>query len=109
MNTDEHSLKTRSDRQESLSASICVHRCSSVAHVFLTGACVAWQRIRGHDAQIEAFRRAVRRGRLAHAYLFTGPSGVGKRLFAVELAKTLFCPNATPEQWQACDNCSSCQ
>jgi DNA polymerase-3 subunit delta' len=69
---------------------------------------LAWQRIRGHDALVEGFRRAVRRGRLAHAYLFTGPSGVGKRLFAVELANSLLCENAAPDSLQACDRCPSC-
>ena len=69
---------------------------------------MAWQRIRGHDALVEGFRRAVRRGRLAHAYLFTGPAGVGKRLFAVELAKALLCENAAPDGLQACDRCPSC-
>ena len=59
---------------------------------------MSWERVRGHEAQAEAFARAVRRGRLAHAYLFVGPPGVGKRLFAVELAKALLCearPDAT--------------
>ena len=69
---------------------------------------MAWQRVRGHDALVEGFRRAVRRGRLAHAYLFTGPAGVGKRLFAVELAKALLCEKATEGSVQACDNCPSC-
>ena len=40
---------------------------------------------------IEAFGQAVRRGRLAHAYLFVGPASVGKRLFAGEFAKALLC------------------
>ena len=52
---------------------------------------MSWEQVRGHEAQAEAFARAVRRGRLAHAYLFVGPPGVGKRLFAVELAKALLC------------------
>jgi DNA polymerase-3 subunit delta' len=69
---------------------------------------LAWQRIRGHDALVEGFRRAVRRGRLAHAYLFTGPAGVGKRLFALELAKSLLCEKAADGSLQACDHCSSC-
>jgi DNA polymerase-3 subunit delta' len=69
---------------------------------------LAWQRIRGHDALVEGFRRAVRRGRLAHAYLFTGPAGVGKRLFAVELAKALLCEKSPEGSLQACDRCPSC-
>src|SRR5438445_333598 len=52
---------------------------------------MSWQHIRGHDSLIQAFDQAVRRGRLAHAYLFVGPAGVGKRLFAGELAKALLC------------------
>ena len=50
---------------------------------------MSWKRVRGHDAWVQAFDHAVRRGRLAHAYLFIGPPGVGKRLFAQELAKAL--------------------
>jgi DNA polymerase-3 subunit delta' len=69
---------------------------------------LAWQRIRGHDALLEGFRRAVRRGRLAHAYLFTGPAGVGKRLFAVELAKSLLCEKAAEDELQPCDHCPAC-
>ncbi len=57
---------------------------------------------------VEGFRRAVRRGRLAHAYLFTGPAGIGKRLFAVELAKSLLCENAAEGELEACDRCPSC-
>lgn len=69
---------------------------------------MSWNRIRGHDAIVQEFAQAIRRGRLGHAYLFTGPVGVGKRLFAEELAKTLLCENATPDKWQACDTCTSC-
>lgn len=70
---------------------------------------MSWQRIRGHEALIEKFHDAVQRGRLAHAFLFVGPVGIGKRLFAHEFAKTILCENATPEKWQACERCSSCQ
>ncbi len=68
---------------------------------------MSWQRIRGHDAQIKSFAQAVRRGRLAHAYLFSGPPGIGKRLFAHELAKALLC-EAGGDELQACDECHSC-
>jgi DNA polymerase-3 subunit delta' len=69
---------------------------------------VSWSRIRGHDALVQSFRSVFRRGRLAHAYLFTGPAGVGKQLFARELAKALLCENAGPENLAACDECPSC-
>ena len=69
---------------------------------------MAWQRVHGHEAQVEGFRRAVRRGRLAHAYLFTGPAGVGKRLFAGELAKALLCEGNTGDELEACDRCPAC-
>jgi DNA polymerase-3 subunit delta' len=75
---------------------------------------VAWQRLKGHEAHVEEFARAVRRGRLAHAYLFVGPPGIGKRTFAVELAKALLCetvpagPRAADAPLQACDRCPAC-
>jgi DNA polymerase-3 subunit delta' len=69
---------------------------------------VSWDRVRGHDAVIRAFERAVRRGRLAHAYLFVGPQGVGKRLFAAELAKTLLCEDLSAGHFDSCDHCPSC-
>src|SRR3954449_7968238 len=75
---------------------------------FVRRSSVSWQRVRGHDALIAAFDRAVRRGRLAHAYLFTGPPGVGKRLFALELAKAMLCENPPEGKLAACDHCAAC-
>jgi DNA polymerase-3 subunit delta' len=69
---------------------------------------VSWRRLRGHQAQVEAFERAVQRGRLAHAYLFAGPRGVGKRTFAVELARALLCERRSPAQLEACGSCPAC-
>jgi DNA polymerase-3 subunit delta' len=57
---------------------------------------------------VQAFAQVVRRGRLGHAYLFVGPPGVGKRLFATEFAKALLCEKRTPEKFDACDQCPSC-
>jgi DNA polymerase-3 subunit delta' len=68
---------------------------------------VGWKRLHGHDALIEGFRRVVSRGRLAHAYLFTGPPGVGKRLFATELARALLCEKPAGPL-DACDQCPAC-
>jgi len=50
----------------------------------------------------------VKRGRLAHAYLFTGPAGIGKRLFAGELAKALLCEAPPGDKLEACDVCDAC-
>ena len=63
---------------------------------------MAWKRVRGHDANRARFEAALRRGRLGHAYLFVGPPGVGKRLFADELAKALLCEDP-PGPLAACD------
>src|SRR5947209_18962008 len=70
---------------------------------------MSWQRVRGHDALVRAFDRLVRRGRLGHAYLFTGPPGIGKRLFAEELAKALLCERRDNGRLQACDECAACK
>jgi DNA polymerase-3 subunit delta' len=56
---------------------------------------------------IEGFRRAFGRGRLAHAYLFVGPAGVGKRTFAVELARALLCEKRG-DRLEACGSCTAC-
>jgi DNA polymerase-3 subunit delta' len=50
---------------------------------------------------------AWRRGRLGHAYFFVGPAGIGKRLFARELAFALLCERATNEL-AACGECAAC-
>ena len=52
---------------------------------------MSWDRIRGQDAARQTFLTAVARGRLGQAYLLVGPDGVGKRLFARELAKAFLC------------------
>jgi len=46
-------------------------------------------------------------GRFGQAFLFVGPDGVGKRLFALELAKALLCERP-PASLTACDRCPSC-
>jgi DNA polymerase-3 subunit delta' len=70
---------------------------------------MSWSNIIGHDAWIEAFRGIHQRGRLAHAYLFVGPPGIGKRRFALELAKALLCENPPAEPTlTACGMCPAC-
>ncbi len=67
---------------------------------------MAWSSILGHDAVVERFRESLARGRLSHAYLFIGPDGIGKELFARELAKVVLCTEGGGE---ACDACRACR
>jgi DNA polymerase-3 subunit delta' len=68
---------------------------------------VSWSRVRGHEALARSFADVVARDRLGHAYLFTGPAGVGKKLFARELAKAVLC-ESPKDPLDACDRCPSC-
>ena len=69
---------------------------------------MAWQGIEGHDAVVEHFRRALRRDRLASTFLFVGPAGIGKRLFALKLAQALLCPHLDERELAPCGQCDSC-
>ncbi len=66
-----------------------------------------WGKVLGHDFLARAFARLVELDRLAHAYLFCGPEGVGKRLFAGELARALLCEKRGKE-FVACGSCPAC-
>jgi DNA polymerase-3 subunit delta' len=67
-----------------------------------------WQGVRDHDDVVEGFRRTLAAGRLASTYLFVGPDGVGKRMFALELAKSLLCSESDPAALAPCGRCQSC-
>jgi DNA polymerase-3 subunit delta' len=69
---------------------------------------MSWSQILGHEERIASFRQIVARRRLAHAYLFVGPAGVGKRRFALELAKALLCEAPGKSALDACDQCAAC-
>ena len=66
---------------------------------------MALSRVRGQDQVARMFSGILAKDRLAHAYLFLGPSGVGKATFARELAKAILCPKAGHD---ACDSCPAC-
>ena len=68
-----------------------------------------WQGIVGHDDVVERFRRTLESGRLASTYLFVGPPGVGKRRFAIELARSLLCTESAEAALEPCGRCESCR
>lgn len=62
----------------------------------------------GQSHITETLRNAIARGQLAHAYLFTGPRGVGKTTCARIFAKAINCLTPTAEH-EACGECESCR
>lgn len=70
---------------------------------------MAWQGIEGHDKNVRRFQQALERGRLAGSFLFVGPAGIGKRSFAVALARGLLCKGNGDASVEPCGNCDSCR
>lgn len=61
----------------------------------------------GQTALTTTLKNAISSNKLAHAYLFCGPRGVGKTTCARIFAKTINCTNPT-DSGEACDKCESC-
>jgi DNA polymerase-3 subunit delta' len=76
--------------------------------------------LRAQETARRTLERALESGRVHHAYLFSGPDGVGKELAAFGLAQALVCDNrgdsgqsglfgaASAPSFRACGTCSSC-
>ena len=69
----------------------------------------------GQDQALDRLQQALRSRRVPHAYIFHGPSGVGKELCAREFAKIVLCVNQQKSQrdgqdvFDCCDSCDSCR
>ncbi len=67
-----------------------------------------FREILGQERALGYLKTALRQGRLAHAYLFLGPEGVGRAATAIALAARLNCAAPTSED-EACGRCPSCK
>ncbi|MBM4243307.1 MAG: DNA polymerase III subunit delta' [Deltaproteobacteria bacterium] len=62
--------------------------------------------IQGQNHAIGLLRRAIANGRLAHAFVFAGPAGVGKRATALAIARSVLCPE---KPGVGCGSCIDCR
>lgn len=70
---------------------------------------MSFKQILGQNKPISILRNALLNNRLAHAYLFEGPSGAGKAFTALNFAKAINCLNAAGKPGDCCDECASCK
>lgn len=68
---------------------------------------MSFKRLDGQPVVAAMLQSAIRKGRVQHAYLFSGKAGLGKRAAARAFAKTLFCLDRHGDD--ACDDCPSCR
>ena len=67
---------------------------------------MGFPQIIGHEPQKEFLQNSVRKNRISHAYLFSGPEGVGKKLAAIGFAKLINCAKRETENLDC--ECVSC-
>lgn len=66
------------------------------------------RKVVGHRQAQSLLERAALSGQISHAYLLTGPSGIGKTTLAREFAALLECTGRAPNSPEPCGECASC-
>ena len=66
---------------------------------------MSFNNIYGHSGNISFFKRVFELKQLSHSYIFEGPEGIGKQLFAINLAKSIMCKNTA---FDSCEKCVIC-
>ena len=72
-----------------------------------TMAGMGWH-IAGHSWAVDMLRQQIAGGKLRHAYLFSGPNGIGRRTLALRFAQAVNCTQP-PAPGDACGKCQTCQ
>lgn len=62
----------------------------------------------GHEWAVQMLKQHLKQNNIRHAYLFTGPMGVGKRSLALRFAMALSCKNRSDEM-EPCGTCRTCR
>lgn len=68
---------------------------------------MSFANLKGQHSAIGYLKAGLESGRISHAYIFSGPDGVGKRITAINFAKALNCDNV--KLGESCDQCPSCK
>lgn len=66
-----------------------------------------WSELKGNERAVEYFRKAIANAHLGHAFLFSGPAGLGKATVARLICKLLLCREPSPDG--PCENCAACR
>jgi DNA polymerase-3 subunit delta' len=64
--------------------------------------------LKGQDSAVSYLKASLKNGRISHAYIFSGPDGVGKRSAAINFAKAINC-GISAVSGSSCDECPSCK
>lgn len=66
---------------------------------------MAFENIIGNEQVKNTLNKIIEQNKLSHSYMFIGPEGVGKTLFAKEFAKMILCESS---DIKPCGECKSC-